>query len=390
MKQYADAVMLLETLLETDFLHKYRGIWYERLCLDLENHLNNPKLALQKVELALQDEYVRGGRRLCLAQRMLKICRAKKNAKLEHRLQDFQARADWQDPDSQDLPTTVVAGKMLAKNGTSGTKSVFIITEDGETTYCNVEELVRTHYKKQGLYEGSHAEGAVLNSILALLFWDIIYLSKVPDAFRDPTQTSPLDWDTDDFYQSRKKDIDDRLEQIAAMSNEEVCLELTSSWNSNLNVNSLVSWDRFRGSEHLAGLVSCISPDKLVLVMRRMIQDHRTYRSGLPDLTCWNPETRQVKFVEVKGPGDRLSYKQILWIRFFNEIGIDCEVCHVDPTGSLESTGFKTKSPAKKPLRTSASPRKRSPTKQSDFVEDDNNSKDKKTKIKPRGKRGRN
>ena len=34
----------------------FRGIWYERLCLDLENHLNNPKLALQKVELALQVE----------------------------------------------------------------------------------------------------------------------------------------------------------------------------------------------------------------------------------------------------------------------------------------------------------------------------------------------
>ena len=31
----------------------------------------------------------------------------------------------------------------------------------------------------QGLYEGSHAEGAVLNSILGLLFWDEIYLEKV-------------------------------------------------------------------------------------------------------------------------------------------------------------------------------------------------------------------
>ena len=78
-----------------------------------------------------------------------------------------------------------------------------------------------------------------------------------------------------------------------------------------------------------------------------------------------------------------------IFFRFFNEIGIACEVCHVDPTGSLESTGFKTKSPAKKPIKTSASPRKRSPTKQSDIVEDDNHSKDNKTKIKPRGKRGR-
>jgi Fanconi-associated nuclease 1 len=38
-------------------------------------------------------------------------------------------------------------------------------------------------------------------------------------------------------------------------------------------------------------------------------------RSGLPDLTLWNPDTETVWFVEVKGPGDKLSYKQILWIR---------------------------------------------------------------------------
>jgi Fanconi-associated nuclease 1 len=41
----------------------------------------------------------------------------------------------------------------------------------------------------------------------------------------------------------------------------------------------------------------------------------RRDRSGLPDLTLWNPETEEIWFVEVKGPGDKLSFKQILWIR---------------------------------------------------------------------------
>ena len=35
-----------------------RGFWYERLCLDLENHLKKPKLALEKIELALQVEQI--------------------------------------------------------------------------------------------------------------------------------------------------------------------------------------------------------------------------------------------------------------------------------------------------------------------------------------------
>ena len=44
---------------------------------------------------------VRGGRRLSLSQRILKICRSKKNANLETKLEEYQRRDDWQDPSSQ-------------------------------------------------------------------------------------------------------------------------------------------------------------------------------------------------------------------------------------------------------------------------------------------------
>ena len=52
-----------------------------------------------------------------------------------------------------DLPTVVIAGKMVSKEGVSNTKSVFILVKDGETTYCNVEELVRDYYKVQVCFE---------------------------------------------------------------------------------------------------------------------------------------------------------------------------------------------------------------------------------------------
>lgn len=32
---------------------------------------------------------------------------------------------------------------------------------------------------------------------------------------------------------------------------------------------------------------------------------------------------------EVKGPNDRLSHKQILWIDYLVSIGVDAEVCYV-------------------------------------------------------------
>ena len=34
--------------------------------------------------------------------------------------------------------------------------------------------------------------------------------------------------------------------------------------------------------------------------------------------------------VEVKGPNDRLSAKQTLWLDFLVSIGVQAEVCHVE------------------------------------------------------------
>ena len=41
-----------------------------------------------------------------------------------------------------------------------------------------------------------------------------------------------------------------------------------------------------------------------------------------------------VRMIEVKGPGDKLSTKQILWIEFLNSVGIPTQVCHVLSQGS--------------------------------------------------------
>jgi Fanconi-associated nuclease 1 len=35
------------------------------------------------------------------------------------------------------------------------------------------------------------------------------------------------------------------------------------------------------------------------------------------------------QMVEVKGPGDRLSTKQLLWLDYFLGLNVSAEVCHV-------------------------------------------------------------
>ena len=55
-------------------------------------------------------------------------------------------------------------------------------------------------------------------------------------------------------------------------------------------------------------------------------------------MTVWNPSTKEVRIVEVKGPNDRLSNKQILWIDFLNKIGVTAVCCHVEAIGGKRLT----------------------------------------------------
>merc|ERR1712042_278741 len=157
----------------------------------------------------------------------------------------------------------------------------------------------------------------------------------VPDAFRDPGQALPLDWDTDNFFKARESFIQIRLAELRSLDIEEVAAQVIDSWISHFGVISLINWNLFSSEEKLRDLILCFDPVSLAAVMERMIRDHRSTRSGLPDLTVWNSSTRQLKCVEVKGPGDKLSTKQILCVRFLNSVGVETEVCHVLPLGSL-------------------------------------------------------
>lgn len=45
-------------------------------------------------------------------------------------------------------------------------------------------------------------------------------------------------------------------------------------------------------------------------------------------------EFRFFQIVEVKGPSDRLSQKQQIWLDELRKLGADVEVCHVVATGA--------------------------------------------------------
>ena len=88
---------------------------------------------------------------------------------------------------------------MMSKDNIRGAKTVFVFDQpsspssqsssqgdqDQKTSLlCSVEEYVREHYKALGYTQGLHGEGAVVNTLAAILFWDVIYDISLPDVFR--------------------------------------------------------------------------------------------------------------------------------------------------------------------------------------------------------------
>lgn len=124
------------------------------------------------------------------------------------------------------------------------------------------------------------------------------------------------------FYTSRKEDIDNRLNLIY-FSTPTVTDGIVTSPVTRLLEDTYfrwhgrsvrgVDWARWRIGD-LKDIATCLGGPVLALLCERFATDFRFTHSGLPDLLLWDPSTLKSKLVEVKGPGDSLSEKQIVWI----------------------------------------------------------------------------
>ncbi|OWK09146.1 hypothetical protein Celaphus_00015285 [Cervus elaphus hippelaphus] len=142
-----------------------------------------------------------------------------------------------------------------------------------------------------------------------------------------------------------------RLQQIHSAPEESLRAWVAAAWQAQEGrVSSLVSWDRFSSLQQAQDLVSCLGGSILSGVCRRLAVDFRHCRGGLPDLVVWSSQSHHVKpfclnktlitpqlpsqLVEVKGPHDRLSQKQMIWLDELRRLGADVEVCHVAAVGA--------------------------------------------------------
>lgn len=320
-KNHEKAVEVLRLIyLQDVYCQYYRGKWLERLAIDLDKHLKKPEEALEMIVNGLKDTNIKVGFRYSVYQRGQRLAKSL-NPKITT---TFTNSPEY---DFDKCPEVTITFETLDRN-VNGRRNIFTTTnEDGDITCISVEEAALRYYRRNGFAKGLHSEGIVYHALFNLLLWDVIY-TDITDAFRTCYQSLPLDLSFEDFYRRRAKQIDGRLEEIQHLSQSELVSNLEQVWTANHGTACLISWDAL-DIENLIEIACCMGNHVIVAIFQRLCSHLRFTQSGFPDLLCWNAETKMIKAVEVKGPNDTLSSKQILWLDYFNSHGLPAEVCYV-------------------------------------------------------------
>lgn len=320
-KDHEKAVEILRLIyLQDVYCQYYKGKWLERLVIDLDKHLKKPREALELIINGLKDSRVQGGFRYSIYQRGQRLAKIV-NPNIATSFSNCSVY------DFEKCPEITITAETLDRN-VNGRRNIFTTTnQDGDITCIPVEEAALRHYKRNGFTKGLHSESIVYHALLNLLLWDVIYLD-IADAFRTLHQTQPLDLYFEDFYCRRAHKIDERLLEIENFSQSEVESILEQVWMANFGTSCLISWDAL-DIQSLKEIACCMGNNVMAAIFKRLCGHLRFTHSGFPDLLVWNVETKMIKAVEVKGPNDTLSSKQILWLNYFNANGFPAEVCYV-------------------------------------------------------------
>ena len=170
-----------------------------------------------------------------------------------------------------------------------------------------------------------YVENTLINALFGLLCWPAIF-APLPGAFFHPYQSGPADLLEEDFYQRRSDLIEQCFEQL---DDERYLLSIRQTYAAKFGVQSpFVAWS-YLSETLLEHALVCLPPTHLKRWFRRLLQDIKANRAGMPDLIQFWPAQKRYRMIEVKGPGDRLQDNQLRWLAFCEAHQMPVTVCYV-------------------------------------------------------------
>lgn len=332
---------LLTELLEQKLFHlARRGAWYQRKALleehympmlggnasprDLEQQKRHWKrVAVATCEAGLQDPDCHLIHHYDLQKRLVKL---EKKLRIPRRLQHDFGHVGLAKPVEMTIEGIQLKRDAAPRPGAqaASTRTIWLdeLDSGGE---CSVEEMCLSQLRRQG-WKGYHAEGGVVRTLFAYLFYDILFL-YIPNVFQTAYQTCPLDLHTDAFFPARASEINHRLVELANGEGERLLREVWEREHGRRTSVVGLNWDF--DVEDLAELVRCFEGSALSAVCKVMAQEYKQRGGGVPDLVLWRSDKGgEVMFAEVKSANDRLSDTQRVWIHVLTGAGVKVALCN--------------------------------------------------------------
>ena len=159
-------------------------------------------------------------------------------------------------------------------------------------------------------------------AVFGLIYWDAIF-ADIPGVWHHPFQSGPSDLSDPEFCSRRQPWI----QVIQNQTKEEWRQTLQACWQNKQDIrNPFVNWKQVS----LPWVLHCfdaLNHEQWLGLFNHLFADLRQHRSGFPDL--FQKTDDDYRFIEIKGPGDKLQDNQINWLNQFQKLGIKAEVCYV-------------------------------------------------------------
>lgn len=239
-----------------------------------------------------------------------------------------------------------VEAQRVSKPGKGGAKYLVDGREVGP------EQLALQYYRGLG-YQGLKSEDHYWFTLLALLFWDIIF-AKVEGSVVISTKWGPVEVDPSDdrfdelfeetirangmpadlftprFYERRERLFGNRMRELLHIGLER---PLRESYERNFGKHCrlIEDWRRY-SIEDLLVVTQRVETQKVLAILGNLLRDIAGNRAGLPDLVVFNE--RELFLVEVKSEGDRVTWKQGQWHDFLAKAGLKVELFFINHSAS--------------------------------------------------------
>jgi len=200
----------------------------------------------------------------------------------------------------------------------------------------DVEDGVIAHYQKFGI-DAYFTENKFWRVLFALTFWDLLFGPQ--QAQFSEFDRLPMQIKNNSFYRLQAEKIEQCLALFGSnnVSDKKILL-------SKLTQQSVVHYGKpnglFNWSPGLTdGIRLAIAHDKapaIATVLRRMAKNYVNTKDGYPDLMVI--ENQQLRFEEVKAPGDVLRPNQLVSINRLRKAGIEVNLTQVEWATNPEQT----------------------------------------------------